>query len=92
MSKQFPFQYDDVDLFRRIISPDALGMLPEYMIRADSILPIGFEGDVLLVAVLESCEDETLEKAQFICNREIMVFVVPERAMSHAMQRHFPAG
>ena len=61
---------------------------PDDVVESNSVVPMGLEGDVLIVAVLESCEDGTLCKIRFICNCELRVFVVTEAAMAYATQRY----
>ena len=52
------------------------------------LVPIGKEGNLLVVAVLESCDDEVLQKVRFIWNGDLKVKVVTESAMGYAIQRY----
>jgi hypothetical protein len=80
-------------LFRRNIPASVLTLIPARIARAEPIIPIGLlENGALSVAVLESCTDETLDKAAFIVNRRIHAYVVSESAMAYGLQRYFPHG
>ena len=84
MSDRYPREFDA----RRIL-PLVSGMLPGSLVRADSVVPIELDADGrLTVGVLESCNDETLDKVVFVCNRELKVVVVSEEAMVYAVERH----
>jgi hypothetical protein len=83
MSDEFPREFDD-----RQVLPVLLGALPTNVVESESIVPMGLEGERLIVGVLDSCEEEILEKVRFISNRDIKVVVVTQAAMSYAMQRY----
>jgi hypothetical protein len=83
MSDEFPRQFDD-----RQILPVLLGALPANVVESDSVVPMGLEGERLIVGVLDSCEGEILDKVRFIWNRDIKVVVVTQAAMSYAIQRY----
>lgn len=83
MSDEFPREFD-----ARPVLPVLLGALPDKVVKSDSVVPIGKKGRVLVVAVLESCGDEVLEKVRFIWNGDLKVVVVAESAMAYAIQRY----
>jgi len=63
-------------------------LLPEYAVQKYNVVPIELEGDCVVMAVLDSCIDETLDLIRFMCNREIKVAVVTQEAMEYAVQRY----
>jgi hypothetical protein len=83
MSKAFPRYFDS----RRVL-PILPGWLPDDLVRSDSIVPMGHDGDSVIVAVLETCTDETLDKVRFVGYSDIRVAVVPEAAMAYALARY----
>jgi hypothetical protein len=83
MSERVPRPFDE-----RAVLPVLLGALPDNVVKSD-VVPIGMDGECLVAAVLESCDDDMLDKVRFICNREIKFVVVSEAAMEYAVQRYF---
>lgn len=84
MITSFPVHHDH----RRIL-PVVAGLLPDRAAQADSVVPIELTGDGIVVAALESCDDEALYRVQFICNRAIVgVAIVTAEAIAYALQRN----
>jgi hypothetical protein len=90
--RHWSFQSGDADLFRRNIPANVIAMIPAETARSEPIIPIDLLKDgTLSVAVLESCAEETLDKAVFIANRPVHAYIVSKSAMAYALQRYFPA-
>jgi hypothetical protein len=83
MSRQHPRKFDA----RRVL-PIVPGLLPDEVVKSASVVPIVAEDGSNALAALESCDDETLERVRFICNRELNVVVVAEEAMRYAIERY----
>jgi hypothetical protein len=83
MRDAYPRYFDS----RRIL-PILPGWLPDDVARSESVVPIGRDGDSVIVAVLEACTDETLDKVRFTGNSEIRVAIVSEEAMAYALARY----
>lgn len=83
MSDTYPRYFDS----RRVL-PILPGWLPDDVARSESVVPIGRDGDSVVVAVLDACTDETLDKVRFIGNSEIKVAIVSREAMTYALARY----
>jgi len=84
MDKELPNEFDP----RRVL-PIVPGVFSKEMVLADSVVPIGFDDDgCLIIAAPEPCEEEVLDKARFVANREIKVVLVSDEAMAYAVQRY----
>ena len=90
--RQWSFQNGDADLFRRNIPANVISMIPAKTARSEPIISIDLKDGTLSVAVLESCTEETLDKAVFIVNRPVHAYIVSKSAMAYALQRYFSAG
>jgi hypothetical protein len=81
---------DGIDLFFRDISPDVRQQLPGYVVRVDRVVPIGLEGEVLVVAMEDPDDVELHERIRFITDRPLRITVASSRAIDQAIKAHYP--
>src|SRR5690242_15553769 len=83
MSERYPREFDE----RRVL-PLVLGFLPVDVVKSDSVVPVTTGDGSLGMAVLEACDDDTLDKVLFIGNREFGVLEVKPEALQYAIERY----
>ncbi len=81
--------YPLADLAAQRPEPEALGLLPESVVRHRRCLPWSLDGHELTVAVSDPPEPDLLEQLQFLTNRSITVVLAPVGALLAAIDRHY---
>ena len=84
------FDNDGVDQFLKDISPYVRQQLPGYVVRTDRVIPVGLEGDVLVVAMEDPDDVEVHERIRFITDRELRITIASSTALDHAIKVHYP--
>ncbi|HEY7426081.1 MAG TPA: TIGR02996 domain-containing protein [Gemmataceae bacterium] len=79
----------EVDLDGFEVPPAVLAFVPESVARENELLPIGFHGRTLVLAVRNPLDTELSEKMRFILNRTIKAIATPERQIGRAIRRHY---
>ncbi len=79
----------EVDLTGFQASPTVLGYVPESIARDDVCFPLGFRSGTLFLAMQAPEDLATLEKLQFILNRDIVAVPASPDQIRAAILRHF---
>ena len=81
-----------IDLFRRNIHPEIIGLVPNAVARKNRVIPICRDKDgFLLVAVTEPYnETELVEKLRRIVKMPVRVVRTTYRAIEFAIRRYYP--
>ncbi len=87
MAEQFGLDY--VNLAEVSIPASVIELVPESVVRENTILPLA-EGDGrLTVIVSDPNEIDTLEKLRFILNRQIDIALAPRESILEAINRYY---
>jgi hypothetical protein len=81
---------DVVERLLSNISSDVREQLPGYVVRTDRVVPIGLDGDILVVAVDDPNDVEVHERIQFISGRPLRITLASSTALDHAIKVHYP--
>jgi len=81
---------DVADLILQDISPFVRQQLPGYVVRTDRVVPVGLEGDVLVIAMEDPDDVEVRRRIRYITDRELRVTVASSMALDHAIKVHYP--
>src|SRR5262249_22350817 len=66
-----------------------LEVLPESVARENIVLPLAINRTVLFVAVSDPADNDTLQKLQFILNRDIQPVLASREQIVEAINRHY---
>lgn len=84
-----PAPYLTVSLSRYVPPRDVLEMLPESVARENLLFPLAAQGRTLLFAAAEPTNFDTLQKLEFILNRDIVLVGAGEADVRRAINRHY---
>ena len=80
----------DMDLSKLTIPTAVIKLVDPAMARASRVVPVGFENNVLTVAVSDATNFNALDDLQFILNCEIIAIPADPSQLSDAIKRYFP--
>jgi uncharacterized protein (TIGR02996 family) len=79
----------EVDLAAFEVPLETVEFVPESVARENTLLPIGFRGRTLVLAMKEPKDAGMLEKLEFILNRGIEPVASPPEQITEAIDRHY---
>lgn len=84
-------QYDIpiIDLQNVDIDPEATKVVPEQYCIENSIVPIGFEGDRMVVAIYDPLNILVSDDLRFRTGNEVIPMLAPRKAIEDAIQRNY---
>jgi hypothetical protein len=80
---------DSGDLPWNDISPHIREQIPGYVVRTDRVVPVGLEGDVLVVAMEDPGDAAVRERIRFITGRALRITVASSSALDRAIRVHY---
>jgi hypothetical protein len=83
------FKVPYIDLTDVTIPPSVIALVPESVARENVILPISQEGGALKIAMSDPTDFDTMQKLQFIMNRDIHPVLSPREQIIEAIDRHY---
>src|SRR5438477_13140359 len=81
-----------VDLTEVTIPPAVIELVPESVARENVILPMALDGGVLRVIMSDPSDFDTVQKLQFILNKDIQPVLAPREQIIEAINRHYGQG
>jgi type IV pilus assembly protein PilB len=78
-----------VELTDVTIPSTVVELVPESVARENVVMPFSFENNVLLVCIADPSNHETIDKLQFILNKEIRPVLAPQEQIIEAINRHY---
>lgn len=78
-----------IDLTALTIPPEIIERIPESVARENRVIPIADDGSVLTVAISDPDDQDTIQKLQFILNKDIQVVLAPLDQIIAAINRHY---
>src|SRR5262249_1331095 len=78
-----------LDLSRMAIPPEIIEQVPESVARENVVIPVQEDDGVLTVAVSDLDDVETIEKLEFILNKEILPVLALREQILDAIDRHY---
>jgi hypothetical protein len=78
-----------VDLSETTIPASVVERVPESVARENLVLPLAEADDALVMAMSDPSDSETLQKLQFILNRDVIPVLAPREQIVEAINRHY---
>ncbi len=78
-----------VDLTDYTVPSTVIELVPESVARENVVIPYSFEGSVLRICLSDPSNFETIEKLQFILNKDIQAVLAPQEQIIEAINRHY---
>jgi type IV pilus assembly protein PilB len=78
-----------IDLNEINIPPAVVELVPESVARENVVLPLAQEGPVLKIVMSDATDVATMEKLQFILNKQITPVLAPREQIVEAINRHY---
>ena len=78
-----------VNLTETTVPAAVVEMVPESVARENVVLPLSHENGVLRIAMSDPSDFTTLEKLQFILNKDIHPVLAPREQIVEAINRHY---
>jgi len=84
-------QYDIpiIDLQNVDIDPEATKIVPEQYCIENSVIPIGYEGDRMVVAIYDPLNILVSDDLRFRTGNEVIPMLAPRKAIEDAIQRNY---
>src|SRR5271163_4957715 len=78
-----------VDLTELTVPAAVVEMVPESVSRENVVLPLSQENGVLRIVMSDPSDFQTVEKLQFILNKDIQTQLAPREQIIEAINRHY---
>lgn len=78
-----------IDLTEVTIPPAVVELVPESVARENIVLPLAQDGPMLKVIMSDPSDVATMEKLQFILNKQITPVLAPKEQIVEAINRHY---
>src|SRR6266566_6280293 len=78
-----------IDLTEVTIPPAVVELVPESVARENVVLPLAQDGPILKVIMSDPTDVATMEKLQFILNKQITPVLAPRDQIVEAINRHY---
>ena len=78
-----------VDLTELDIPPAVIELVPESVARENVVLPLSLEGNVLKIIMADPTDYDTIQKLQFILNKDIQPVLAVQEQIIEAINRHY---
>ena len=90
LAAQHNMEYIDLD--KSAVSPNAVNLIPDELMKKHLILPLGMENGKLKVAIHDPLDLETLDILRFRLNKEIRTVLAPKNRIKRYLDELFGAG
>jgi type IV pilus assembly protein PilB len=78
-----------VSLAETTVPQSVIEQVPESVARENVVIPIALDGNVLRIAVSDPSDYTTIEKLQFILNKDIQPVLAPKEQIVEAINKHY---
>lgn len=78
-----------VNLTDITIPPSVIELVPESVARENVVIPLAQENGALKIVVHDPSDFDTIQKLQFILNKDIQPVLAPREAIIEAINRHY---
>jgi type IV pilus assembly protein PilB len=78
-----------VDLSGMEIPKAVIELVPESVARENVVLPLALEGNVMKIAMADPSNYETLQKLQFVLNRDIQPVIAVQEQIQEAINKNY---
>jgi type IV pilus assembly protein PilB len=78
-----------IDLTEVTIPPAVVELVPESVARENVVLPLSSDGPILKIIMSDPSDVATMEKLQFILNKQITPVLAPKEQIIEAINRHY---
>jgi type IV pilus assembly protein PilB len=87
LAQQHNMEYIDLD--KNAVSPNAVNLIPDDLMRKHLILPLGMEGGKLRVAIHDPLDFEMLEVLRFRLNKDLRTVLAPKGRIKQILDELF---
>ena len=84
---QFGFEF--VDLKEVQIPPNVIELVTESMARENTVIPVRFDGEDVVIAISDPNKFDVVDKLRFVLNREVKMVMAPVEQIQEAINRHY---
>jgi MshEN domain len=78
-----------IDLTDMTIAPSVIDLVPESVARENTVLPLAFEDGAIKLVTADPTDLDTLQKLQFILNKELRPVLSSREQIVEAINRHY---
>ncbi|MBY0228092.1 MAG: GspE/PulE family protein [Gemmataceae bacterium] len=78
-----------IDLTDMTIPPTVIEMVPESVARENVVLPLSADGTLLKIIIGDPSDLTTLQKLEFILNKQLTPVIAPREQIVEAINRHY---
>jgi type IV pilus assembly protein PilB len=78
-----------IDISEMTIPPAVIELVPESVARENVILPLSQDGMVLKIIMSDPSDMTTLQKLEFILNKQLIPVIAPREQIVEAINRHY---
>src|SRR3954465_15114352 len=78
-----------IDLTEVTVPPAVVELVPESVARENVVLPLAADGPMLKIIMSDPSDVATMEKLQFILNKQITPVLAPKEQIVEAINRHY---
>src|SRR5205823_6357001 len=82
-------QVPHVDLTDVTIPKSVISLVPESIARENTLLPLVKEGGVIKIAMSDPTDFNTIQKLQFVLNKDVCPISSPREQILEAIDRHY---
>lgn len=79
-----------IDLANTEISPQIISLVSATHARMYEVIPVGFEGDILIIATSDPRDGNKFEELRFVLNREIIFKIATPEQIAAAIKNYYP--
>ena len=80
---------ESVDLTDATIPPSVVELVPESVARENVVLPLSLEGNVLKIITADPSNYDTIQKLQFILNKDVQPVLAVQEQIQEAINRNY---
>jgi type IV pilus assembly protein PilB len=78
-----------IDLTDKTIPPSVIALVSESLARESTVLPLAYEDGALTLATADPTDFDTMQKLQFILNKELRPVRSSREQIVEAINRHY---
>ena len=78
-----------IDLTDMTIPPSVIELVPESVSRENTVLPLAYEDGALTLATADPTDIDTMQKLQFILNKDLRPVLSSHEQIVEAINRHY---
>ena len=78
-----------IDLTDKTIPPSVIDLVPESVARENTVIPLAYEDRAITVVLADPTDLDTMQKLQFILNKDLRPIRSSREQIVEAIDRHY---